>query len=78
MKILLADFNAKMGTQNIFKKFGKEGLHQDRNDNCVRTAKVATTKHLVVKCTQVFRTETFMSTPGPLLMGRLTTRLITY
>jgi len=24
------------------------------------------------------RTETFISTPGPLLMGRLTTRLITY
>jgi len=78
MKILLADFNAQMGTQNIFKKTGNVGLYQDSNDNCVTIVEVATTKNLVVKSTQVFHTETFMSTPGPLLMGTLTTNLIIY
>jgi hypothetical protein len=36
-KILL-DFNAKLGREDIFKPiFGNESLHQDRNDNVVRT-----------------------------------------
>ena len=34
MKILLGDFNAKVGRENIFKPtIGKESLHQDSNDN---------------------------------------------
>ena len=36
MKILLGDFNAKVGRENIFKPTtGKESLHQDSNDNGV-------------------------------------------
>jgi hypothetical protein len=73
MKILLTDFNAKVG-RGIFKlTTGNESLHQDGNDNGIRIVNFATSKNLVVKST-----ETFISTPGPLLMGRLTTRLITY
>ena len=78
MKILSADFNAKMGRENIFKKTGNECLHQDSTDNCVRTVNVATSKNLVVKSTGFFCTKTFVSTPRPLLMGRLATRFITY
>jgi hypothetical protein len=34
MKILLGDFNAKMGREDTFKPtIGNEGLHQDSNDN---------------------------------------------
>jgi len=37
MKILLGDFNAKVGRENIFKlTTGNESLHQDGNDNGVR------------------------------------------
>jgi len=77
MKILSGDFNAKVGRENIFKPtFGNESLHQDSKDNGVRIVKYATTNNLVVKST--FPHETFISTTGPLLMGQLTTRLITY
>ena len=34
IKILLGDFNAKVGRDNIFKPtIGNESLHQDSNDN---------------------------------------------
>ena len=34
MKILLGDFNAKVGKDSIFKPtIGNEGLHQGSNDN---------------------------------------------
>ena len=37
MKIILGDFNAKVGRENIFKPtVGNESLHQDSNDNGVR------------------------------------------
>ena len=40
LKILLGDFNAKVGRENIFKPtIGNERLHQDSNDNCVRLVK---------------------------------------
>ena len=43
MKILLGDFNAKVGRENIFKPtIGKESLHQDSNDNEVRTVNFGT------------------------------------
>jgi len=46
MKILLGDFNAKVGRQSIFKPtIENESLHQDSNDN------FATSKNLVVKST---------------------------
>ena len=52
MKILLGDFNAKVGRENIFKPtIGNESLHQDSNDNGVRIINFATSKNLVVKST---------------------------
>jgi len=52
MKILLGDFNAKVGRQNIFKPTtGNDSLHQDINDNGVRIVNFATSKNLVVKST---------------------------
>jgi hypothetical protein len=43
MKILLEDFNAKVGRENIFKPTsGNESLHQDSNDNGVRTVNFTT------------------------------------
>ena len=72
MKILSGDFNAKLEREDIFKPtIWNESLHQDSNDNGARIVNFATSKN----CT---RTETFINTPGPLLLGRLTTRLITY
>jgi hypothetical protein len=36
MKILLGDFNVKLGKEDIFKPtIGTKSLHQDSNDNCV-------------------------------------------
>jgi hypothetical protein len=78
MKILLGDFNAKVGRENIFKPtIGNESLHQDSNDNGVRIINFATPKNLVVKST-CSSTGTFKSTSGPLLMGRLITRSTAY
>ena len=43
MKILLGEFNAKVGIENIFKPtIGQENLHQDNNDNRVRLVKFVT------------------------------------
>jgi len=47
MKILLGDFNAKIG-ENIFKAtIGNESLHQDNNGNGVRIVNFSTSKNLV-------------------------------
>jgi len=52
MKILLGDFNAKVGRENIFKSTtGNESLHQDGNDTGVRIVNFATSKNLVLKST---------------------------
>jgi hypothetical protein len=52
VKILLGDFNAKVGREDIFKPtIGNESLHQDSNDNGVRVINFATSKNLVVKST---------------------------
>ena len=54
MKILLGDFNAKVGTENIFKPTtGIESLHQNSNDNGVRIVYFGTSKNLVVKSTML-------------------------
>jgi len=54
MKILLGDFKAKVGRDNIFKPtIGQESLHQDSNDNGVRIVNFATSKNLVVKSTML-------------------------
>jgi hypothetical protein len=52
MRILLGDFNAKVGRESIFKPtIGNESLHEISNDNGVRIVNFATSKNLVVKST---------------------------
>jgi endonuclease/exonuclease/phosphatase family metal-dependent hydrolase len=52
MKILLGDFNSKVGRKDIFKlTIGKESLHEISNDNGVRVINFATSKNLIVKST---------------------------
>ena len=52
MKILLGDFNTKVGRENIFKlTIGNESLHQDSNDNGVRIVNLSTSKNVPVKST---------------------------
>jgi exonuclease III len=51
-KILLGDFNAKVGREDIFKPtIGNESLHEISNDNGVMLVNLATSKHLRVKST---------------------------
>jgi hypothetical protein len=52
MKILLGDFNAKLGRKDIFRlTIGNESLHEDSNDSGVRVVNFAPSKSLVVKST---------------------------
>jgi hypothetical protein len=52
MKILLGDFNAKVGREDIFKPTIKnESSDEISNDNGVRVVNFATSKNLVVKST---------------------------
>jgi len=54
MEMLLGDFNAKVGRENIFKStIGQDSLHQDSNDNGVRLVNFTTSKNLVVKSTML-------------------------
>jgi exonuclease III len=49
MKILLGDFNAKVGREDIFKPtIGNESLHATSNDDGVRVVNFATSKNLTV------------------------------
>jgi hypothetical protein len=55
IKILLRDFNAKIGKEDIFKPtIGKESLQEINNDNGVRLANFATSNSLKVKSTSKF------------------------
>jgi hypothetical protein len=50
MKILLGDFNTKVGREDIFKPtIGNESSHEISNDNGVRVVNFATSKNLVAK-----------------------------
>jgi hypothetical protein len=50
MKILLGDFNAKLGREDTLKPtIGNERLHEDSNDNGVRFVNFAKSKNVVVK-----------------------------
>jgi hypothetical protein len=53
MKILLGDFNANIGREDIFKPIiSNESLHETSNDNRVRVVvNFATLKNLIVKST---------------------------
>jgi hypothetical protein len=52
MKILLGDFDAKVGRKDIFKPvIGNESLREASNDNRVRVVNFATSKNLIVKST---------------------------
>jgi hypothetical protein len=52
MKILLGDFNAKVGKEDILKAtMGNESFHKISNDNGVRIVNFATSKYLIVKST---------------------------
>jgi hypothetical protein len=52
MKILLGDFNAKVGKEDIFKPtIGNESLHEISNDNGVMLVNFDTCKNLRVKST---------------------------
>jgi hypothetical protein len=51
-KIRLGDFNAKVGTEDIFKlTIGNESLHEISNDNGIRLVKFSTSKNFRVKST---------------------------
>ena len=52
--MILGDFNAKVGRENVSKPTSEtESLHQDSNNSVVRIANFATSKNLFVK-TMVF------------------------
>jgi hypothetical protein len=52
MKILLGDFNAKVGWEFTVKPIiGNEGLHEVSNDNELRVVNFATSKDLIIKST---------------------------
>jgi endonuclease/exonuclease/phosphatase family metal-dependent hydrolase len=52
MKILLGDFNAKVGREDTFKAtIGNASLRQDGNDNGARVVNFATSKNLLLKST---------------------------
>jgi hypothetical protein len=54
MKIILGDFNAKVGRENNFQPtIGNESLHEISNDNEVRVVNFATSKNLLVRTTMI-------------------------
>jgi hypothetical protein len=57
-------------------KWGQR-IQRLHHDNGVRIVNFVTSKFQLFR-TRRYRTEIFIGKPGPLLMGRLTTRLITY
>jgi hypothetical protein len=76
MKILLGDFNAKVGREDIFKPtIWNESLHETSNDNGVRVVNFATSKNLVVKST-IFPHRKIHKYTWTSLMAKHTIRLI--
>jgi hypothetical protein len=51
MKILLGDFNAKVGREDLFKQTLETILHEISNENGVGVVNSAISKNLVVKST---------------------------
>ena len=53
MKILLGDFHAKVGRENIFQPtIGNECMHLESNENGITLVNSATSKNLIVKSTK--------------------------
>ena len=78
MKILFGDFNAKVGRENIFKpKIGNGSPHHNSNDNGVGIVNFAISKNVAVKST-MFPHRSIHKDNWTSLMGRYTTRLITF
>jgi hypothetical protein len=76
MKILLLDFNAEVGWEDIFKPtIGNESLHEISNDNGVRLLNFATSKKLKVRCSLI---ATSINILGRLQIGESTIRLIIF
>jgi hypothetical protein len=77
MKIAVEDFNSKLQREDIFKlTIENKSLHQDSKYNGVRI--VNSHQKIWLLRARCSYTETFITTPGTLLMGGLKTRLITY
>jgi hypothetical protein len=75
MKILLRDFNAQVGREDIFKPtIGNESLHKISSDNGVRLVNFATYKNLRVK-SMMFPHRNTHNMLGQLQMGKPTIRL---
>jgi hypothetical protein len=74
MKILLRNFNANVGKEDIFKPtVGNESLHKINNDNGVRVVNFATSKNFIAKST-MFPHRNIHNSLGHLLMVRLTVK----
>jgi exonuclease III len=68
MKILLGDFNARVGREDILKPVGSESVHEISNDNGVRVVNFATSKKSVKStCPHIV---TFINLLGHLPMER--------
>jgi hypothetical protein len=53
MKILLGDFNTKVGREDISQPtMGTESVHPESNDNGIILVNFATSKNLIVKSTK--------------------------
>jgi hypothetical protein len=77
MKILLGDFNAKVGREDIFKPtIGNKSLHKTSNDDGVRVVNFASSKNVVVKSTMCPHRK-IHKTLGLLQMAKRIIRLIT-
>jgi hypothetical protein len=74
MKILLGDFNAKVGREDIFQPtIANESSHEISNDNGVRIGNFATLKNMSkVQCSHIV---TFINAFGHLLIRRHTIKL---
>ena len=78
MKICVEDFNSKLEREDIFKlTIENKSLHQDSKYNGVRIVNFTTPKNLVLRARCSY-TQTFITTPGTLLIGGLKNRLTTY
>jgi hypothetical protein len=54
MKVMLGDYNTKVGREDIFKPtIGNESIHEISGDNGVRVVNFATSKNLTVKSTML-------------------------